>query len=242
MSLRPANLRLPLACGALALLAGCTVAPSGSTASSPAVTSPAASASGTVSATPTVSATASASASASASVSPTVGTTLSAAPTASGVPGSSTGGAMPTGPATPSLISAQPGGTVALGTANAFHADGWTLGDYQPAAAPARTQALAATINCNAPGQELEYRFAPTNATLKVSVAQDVLSVSSDNTIDFQIVADGKSVAEKALTFKQTADLSAPLTGVTVVKIVAKSTGACTTSSTALVTKAVVSG
>ena len=102
--------------------------------------------------------------------------------------------------------------------------------------------ALAATVNCDADGMEMEYRFTPTYGSLRVSVAQDVLSDSSDNKVEFTIYADGKVVAQKAITFKQTAELTASLAGVTVVKLVASTKGTCRTSSTALVTKAVVRG
>lgn len=242
MSVRPESLRLPAAVGAVALLlAGCTVAPSGGPASKAPTTAAVPLETPSASPTPTMT---TASASASASVTPTLGTTLSPAPTASGgaPSGVDTAGAIPSAGQSPSLINAPVGSTVTLGLGNAFRSDGWAQGNFQPAGAASASPMLGATVNCNTTGPELEYRFAATRGTLKISVAQDVMSVSSDNTVDFVLLADGKAVAEKPVTFKQAADLSAPLTGVTVVKVVAKTTGTCTTSSTALITKATVTG
>lgn len=160
-----------------------------------------------------------------------------------GAPAPSPSGSAAAGtPQGPSLVVVPPGGTAELGLANAFHSDGWRDGYYQPAAASTKQAALAASVNCGQAGVELEYRFAPTSGTLAVSVAQDVLSDSSDNTVGFTILTDGRSVAEKAISFKQTAELTAPLDRVTVVKIVAATKGACRTSSTALITSATVRG
>lgn len=221
----PATARLTLAASALALaVAGCTAAPVPST-SSPATTEPVAAPSSATAPTPTPSTVAG----------PSI--TLGApAPSPSGadLPG--------TGTRTPALVTALPGSTVTLDLTNAFHADGWAAGLYQPAGTTTQVPALATTANCGQPGTELEYRFAQTGGNIKVTVAQDLRSDSSDNTVLFQLVADGRAVAEKPVTFKQSAELTAPLNGVTVVKIVAAPQGACRSSSTALVTRAVVQG
>lgn len=145
-------------------------------------------------------------------------------------------------PRVPSLVSAPPGSTVTLDLATAFHADGWVVGDHVPAATLTHTSAAAATINCNQAPVEVEYRLMPTRGTIRVTVAQDVLSSSSGNTVDFQIVADGTAVAEANVVFKQKAELTAPLTDVVVVKITAQSKGTCRTSSTALILSATIQG
>lgn len=168
------------------------------------------------------------------STDPSAGATM---PDASGAPTT-----VPSGPGTPSLVNVGPGQSVTLGIQNAFNADGWASGIYQPAAGMAQAQALATTVNCGQPAPALEFRFAPTRGNLKLNVGQDIMSASSDNTVEFVLYTDGKAVAQKSVTFKQSAELSAPLAGVTVVKVAAKTTGACTTSTTALVTKAVVTG
>nr|NLI48953.1 hypothetical protein [Propionibacterium sp.] len=224
----PRTARLTLACGALALVAaGCTAAPAPT--SAPATPpSVAQTASPTPTATPTQTAT----------PIPTAG-----GPITLGAPAPSpTTPLPPPGAQTPSVLTVPPGSTLNLDLTNAFRSDGWAAGLHQPAGAASKIPALAATVNCGQPGPELEYRFTQTGGTLRVTAAQDLLSVSSDNTVLVQLVADGRIVNEKALTFKQTAELTAPLNGVTVVKIVAAPQGACRASSTALITGAVVQG
>lgn len=160
------------------------------------------------------------------------------APAPSPAPGIQTS----SGPRNPALVAVQPGTTVPLDLGSAFHADNWQAGQYQPAAAPARVPAYAVTVACEQPPAVLEYRLAPGSGVIKFSVAQDLLSDSSDNTLAVQLVADGRVVTEKTLTFKQTAELSAPTAGVTVVKLTAATRGTCRTSSVALVTQAVLQG
>ena len=95
-------------------------------------------------------------------------------------------------------------------------------------------------IVCGETGSGLEFRLLPTSGTVRISAAQDLMSDSSDNPLTVQLLADGKVVGEQAITFKQTAELSAPLTGVTVLKIVATSKTPCRTSSVALITRALI--
>ena len=236
MSPRPHTLRATLAVGAATLvLAGCTVAPSAPT---PSTTADARSSATAPLATPT-SETPSSTPTPTASV-PTLGSVVT--PTVYPTQASKDAGIAPGTATTPSLISAGPGMIVALGLGNSFHADGWSSGPFQPAGATTKSLALAATVNCAVTGPELEYRVLPTNSTIKVTVAQELMSDSSDNTITFQLVIDGKVVNEKPITFKQTSELSAPLTGVTVVKITATAKAPCKTSSTALITRAIIQG
>lgn len=223
----PRTARLTLAGGAVALaLAGCTAAPV-PTSAPPATALPSEAAgptqSGTATPTPT----------------PTPG-----GPITLGAPAPSPTGTLtqPPGVQTPSVLTVLPGTTVNLDLTNAFRSDGWVAGLYQPAGAASKIPALAATVNCGQPGPELEYRFTQTAGTLRVGVAQDLLSVSSDNTVLVQLVADGRVVNEKPVTFKQAAELTAPLNGVTVVKVVATPQGTCRSSSAALITGAVVQG
>lgn len=226
MTLRPLP-HLAGGCVLLLLASGCSAAIPGST--PVAVVSAATTAA--VEPTPTATETSTPALPSSAAPSPTLGTVVTPTPTGT----SST-------PLVPGIISANAGSLIRLSTDNAFHANGWTLGTYLPAASTVPVEALAATVNCDADGQEMEYRFSPTYGTLRVAVAQDILSDSSDNTVNFQLVADGKVVAEKAIKFKQSGDLSMSLSGVTVVKLVASTKGACKTSSVALLTNATVQG
>ena len=234
MSLRPQTLRAALTGAAAALLlAGCTVAP----AATP--TTPLATTTGSPSAeaTPTLALPTSTPTPTQPSaplVSPTLGAVATPSATPTG-PGVSTSAAT-----TPSLIVVNPGTTVVLGVDNAFHHDGWVAGSYQPAGAASKVPALASTVNCGETGSGLEFRLLPTSGTVRISAAQDLMSDSSDNPLTVQLLADGKVVGEQAITFKQTAELSAPLTGVTVLKIVATSKTPCRTSSVALITRALI--
>ncbi len=184
----------------------------------------------TDSASPDPSATLSDSASPDPSATPTDSAGPDATPQPSGAPG------------TPGLISVDAGQQTQLTMANAFRSDGWTEGSYQTPGATAPVQALGAVVNCNQGTAELEYRFSTSRGQAKVTVAQDALSDSSDNTLEFLLVADGKQVASKTVTFKQTAELAASVNGVTALKVVARTKGACTNSSTALITKAFIQG
>lgn len=184
---------------------------------------------------------ATASASATPSEPPTLGATLGPAPTSTSVPAASAA-PMPTGAPTPNLLTTTPGATLTLGTANAFHADGWTATQAQPAGAPGALPAMSAVVNCDSTGAVVEYRFSNATGSIDVEAAQDIMSTSASNTVSVSLLADGKAVAEQKIGFKQKASLRAPLAGVTVLQIVAKPTGACTASSTALITKAVVVG
>lgn len=220
-------------CGVLGLaLAGCSGAPVSAPASTPTPSAPTQTTTSSVAATPTPSMTV-----ATPSATPTP--TSSAAPTLGSVVTPT-----PTGPATPlapGLITTN-GGLISLSADNAFHADGWTFGQFLPVGATALVPAIAATVNCDGPGPEIEYRLSPTTAKLRVTVVQDILSDSSDNTVNVKIMTDGKTVAEKAISFKQSAELTAPLTGVAVIKLVASPKGDCTTSSNVLITQAEVQG
>ena len=151
-----ARLAAAVAVTALAITAtGCTVGTPKQ--KSTASTSPLVSASATPTA--SVSATPSETPTPTMTGTPTLGTTLapaatgSASPALGGTPGATpTPLAMPSGPATPSLLTTTPGGTLGLGTGNAFRADGWTVGLFAPAAAPTtKVPSLAATVNCNEP-------------------------------------------------------------------------------------------
>lgn len=225
---RPLRTALTAAAAALAL-AGCTVAPT--TPPTIPVSSPTTESPTPTPTTPTLTTT---TPTASAIVSPTLGQVItpSASPTG---PGVSTSGAT-----TPSLIAVNPGTTVVLGLDNAFHHDGWVAGSYQPAAAASKVPALASTVNCGETGPALEFRLLPTSGTVRITAAQDLMSDSSDNTLTVQLIADGKVVGEKPLAFKETAEMTAPLSGVTVLKIVSTAKTPCRTSSVALITRALI--
>lgn len=172
----------------------------------------------------------------------TLGSTLGPATSSDPSTPPPSGSPMPSGAPTPSLLTTTANTALSLGTANAFHADGWAVVDAQAAGAAGKTAAMSSVINCDGPGSTLEYRFSNSTGTVEVEAAQDVLSVSSTNSLSVSLMTDGKAVAEQKIGFKQRATLRAPLAGVTVLQVVVKPTGACTTSTTALITKATATG
>ncbi|WP_052462141.1 hypothetical protein [Nigerium massiliense] len=234
-----------------AMLSGCTVVPPGQTAAPAATESlapdasvspgdsvtPDESAAPEDSASPDASPSESASADPSASASPDA--SASASPDASASPEPS---ASPSaGAQGPTLLEVTPGQQTPLTVANAFRTDGWAEDQFQaPGGQPAT--AMGAFITCGQPAPELEYRLANGRGTVRMSVAQDIMSDSADNTIEFVLLADGKQVANRPVTFKQKADLTASLNGVTVLKVQARPRGKCTDATTAIITKAFVQG
>lgn len=221
---------------AAALLAGCTVVPGGTP--SPTVPLESASPSAPV---PTFTP--------SGDVSPSPGddeatpSWTGSSPVASPTENETSGGSPSAEPsASPGLTTVQPGDQVRLTAQTAFRSDGWTDSTAQPAGAAAPVPVLTAVISCLGGPPELEYRFPPSRGTVRLVVAQDILSRSSDNTLEFLLVADGKQVATKAITFKQQAELGAPLTGVTSLKVVVRPKGACKDNATALITEASAKG
>lgn len=172
---------------------------------------------------------------------PETSTTTSVAPTS---PDAGTNGATSSEPSTPSssstgVVIGQPtSDSQDLTLADAFNAPQWEEASRQPAGKKESIQAISQMIYCGS-NASLEYRFAESTGTLKFTAMQGMASQSSTNTLAFSILADGRTVQAKNVTFKQQAELSAPLSGVAVINIVVEGTRdrACENSAEALITK-----
>lgn len=110
--------------------------------------------------------------------------------------------------------------------ADAFEDTGWTEGSHQLAGKQGSQQAIASRLYCHEP-KLLEYRFAQTHGTFNVAVAQDMLSPTSEDVLEFSLTADGRQVVTKTIAFKQTQKLSTSLEGIAVIKVGVKINGSC---------------
>lgn len=131
-------------------------------------------------------------------------------------------------------------GTRTLTLADAFNPGDWTEGSFTPTNQPAM-QAMGAKINCYS-DEVIEYRFSRASGQLVVSVAQDSLSDSSDATLEWGLIADGRQIESKTIAFKEVVDLKADLSGVAVVKISVhqKDSNRCSGSAGALITRILI--
>lgn len=121
----------------------------------------------------------------------------------------------------------------------------WKEGDRQVAGKGERKQAMFTEVTCYDSDLEVvEYRFADTKGRISVGIAQDMDSDSSDRSLEFQLIADGRLVDTKTIKFSEQKELTAPLTGVTALKIGVKSVEeeSCKDSTTALITGVSVKG
>lgn len=229
--------RLPLAllvASGLALGASACTAPgtaSTPTPSTSASSSPSPSDAASASASPDPSATASwtPSPSASASVSPSPPPGQSESPAAAPTPSDRTASAGPI---------QVPSGTVEeLHLVDAFLSEGFVEGTYQPVGRPEAVRAMAAQLDRTSAA--LEFRLNQSSGRMTVEVSQDILSASSNQTVDVVLLADGRQVATKTVGFKQSATLSANLGGVAALRVQATAKGGATT---VLVTRVTVQG
>lgn len=227
--------RLPLALlvtSGLALGASACTAPgtaSTPTPSASASSSPSPSDAASASASPDPSATASWTPSPSASVSPTPSPSTSESPSAAPPPSDRTASAGPI---------QVPSGTVEeLHLVDAFLSEGFVEGTYQPVGRPEAVRAMAAQLDRTSAA--LEFRLNQSSGRMTVEVSQDILSASSNQTVDVVLLADGRQVATKTVGFKQSATLSANLGGVAALRVQATAKGGATT---VLVTRVTVQG
>ena len=227
--------RLPLALlvtSGLALGASACTAPgtaSTPTPSTSASSSPSPSDAASVSANPDPGATASWTPSPSASVSPTPSPSTSESPSAAPTPSDRTASAGPI---------QVPSGTVEeLHLVDAFLSEGFVEGTYQPVGRPEAVRAMAAQLDMQ-PGMN-PGRTIQSSGRMTVEVSQDILSASSNQTVDVVLLADGRQVATKTVGFKQSATLSANLGGVAALRVQATAKGGATT---VLVTRVTVQG
>lgn len=161
---------------------------------------------------------------------------LSTTATESNGPGATS--ASSTGP----VIIREPTGTEKVLTlADAFAAENWTEELRQPAGKAAQQQAIATRVYCGQESSPLEFRFAEQPGTLRLTVAQDMASASSDAKVEFALIVDGRRLESKAITFKETTELSASLSGASVVNVIASTKESCSRNTViALITKAVI--
>lgn len=133
-----------------------------------------------------------------------------------------------------------------LGLADAFDRSDWEEGNFTPVGSTTDAQALAATVNCSSSRPRvLEFRFSGTDGyTLRASVAQELHSPNPSATLEFALVLDDRQTSTKSIKFKQSAELTADLTGVAVVQLTVKHPDGvdelCEKPITALVTKLVM--
>lgn len=85
----------------------------------------------------------------------------------------------------------------------------------------------------------LEFR-PPNTGTLHVFLAQAKASRSSDLTLEYQVLTNGRPASVHTLAFGQTADVVLPLGGVDAVTIRVEIAGKCGGSVTAFVTLTIV--
>lgn len=125
----------------------------------------------------------------------------------------------------------------------------WHEGQYVPAGKAEGIPAIATEVSCYEDGRGtlLEMRFpdAVGKATLHANVAQGMDSESSNEKLEFTLQTDGRRADTKNIDFKGTAELIAPLSGVTVATIWVKPVAGsadykCQDSATALITKLVL--
>lgn len=170
-------------------------------------------------------------------------TAPAAAPTPSSLPTTSSSTPQPgSSPSGPAVISVQPGAERTLTKSDAFSAENWDEGSYQPVNQPQEMQALAAVAGCRYGAEELEFRFAQNAGSLTFQVAQDMSSKSSEEILEWALVVDGRQVETKKIAFKDSVELTTPLTGVAVVKLQVNNPEPCSSSAIGLVTKAVIQG
>lgn len=128
-------------------------------------------------------------------------------------------------------------GSRLLTLADAYNADSWEEGSFEVPKVPDPVQAIATTIGCYS-DEELEFRFQLQSGSLSVAVAQSMDSKNPSVTLQFTLIADGRTVDVDKIAFDQQAVLTTQLDGVSVVKIVADRTdsaGSCS-DTTALIT------
>lgn len=172
-----------------------------------------------------------------ASASPSPGGTASATPGGSSAPEPSPTPEPTDRNSSPGPVLVSPGTVEQLHLVDAFANDGFVEGVYQPVGRPSAARAMAAQLDKST--ATLEFRFSQTSGRITVEAAQDILSSSSNQTVDVALLADGRRVAAKSIRFKESTTLSANLGGVAALQVQATAKGGATT---VLVTKIVVQG
>jgi hypothetical protein len=128
-------------------------------------------------------------------------------------------------------------GEQSLTLADAQATSTWVEGSYDVPKVADPVQAIAAEVGCYN-DRQLEFRFSLQSGTLNVAVAQSQDSENSAVSLQFTLVADGRSVDVQKIAFDQQAILSTQLDGVSVVRVLVErvdSPGSCS-NTTALLT------
>nr|NLI48954.1 hypothetical protein [Propionibacterium sp.] len=173
----------------------------------------------------------------------TTGTAPTPPPTSPSSP-APTMGASATSPGvvSPTVITVAAGQVRHLNRDDAVQANLWVQGPAQPVGSTGWIYALANTVGCQATSSPLEFRFAQTQGTLTLGVAQSAGSRSSTEKLDWIVLVDGRQAQTRTIGFTEAAELVIPLAGVSSVQIVLTNPSPCQGMATGLVTKAVVAG
>lgn len=240
-----AQLRRGLAVAAIALsIAGCTLP--GGTRTPGLSAAPTATDAPTPAASPSAGPDAPSAGPSSAAPEPTAAPTGSGAPSASVAPTTtgSTIGSPATPPVTtsPTVITVAPGQVRNLTREDAVQANLWVQGPAQPVGTTGWIYTLGFTVGCQATSSPLEFRFAQTQGSLTLGVAQSSASRSSGEKLDWVVLVDGRQAVTRSIGYAEAADLTVPLAGATSVQVVLTNPSPCQGMATGLITKAVVAG
>ena len=136
------------------------------------------------------------------------------------------------------VISTRPGRSV-LRLADVFDRGGWSEGTATPAGTSENVLAIYTTAACGFV-DTIELRFGGISGSIEVSVAQGADSPSSDSSLEWSLIADGRTVDTTMITFKERRTLKARLDGVAAVKISVRGKSPCRGNMHALITQLIV--
>lgn len=142
----------------------------------------------------------------------------------------------------PQIIRVDPGSQRTLTKADAFAAQNWDEGSYQAVGQAQTGQAIAYAVACDYGTNPLEFRFSQNQGTLKFVVAQAMNSRSSAEKQEWALIVDGRQVQTKSISFKDSVEITTPLSGVAVVQLKVSEPRPCSGSSIGLITSAVITG
>lgn len=131
------------------------------------------------------------------------------------------------------------GGQSVLRLADVFDAGDWQEGVATPAGTSEGAQSIYVSTACGDP-ETLELRFGGVTGSIEVSVAQAADSPSSDSNLEWSLIADGRTVDTKAISFKERRTLTTRLDGVAAVKVSVNGKRPCKGAVTALITRLLV--
>lgn len=178
------------------------------------------------------------------SATPTTPAPTTPAATPTGSPTGPTMGAPATSPGvgSPAVLTVAAGQVRHLTREDAVQANLWVQGPAQPVGSTGWIYALASTVGCQATSSPLEFRFAQTQGTLTLGLAQSAGSRSSAEKLDWVVLVDGRLAQTRTLAFAEAAELAIPLAGASSIQIVLTNPSPCQGMATGLITKAVVAG